>query len=257
MLTTPEGLWIGSDTEWIGDREYLRKRIAFFPFAGGSEIASTATPTLPADVYLARADGSLWRTRFTGTSTSEPVQVQASGWKDTRGGYVVGDRLYTGSTSKMISVRSAGPSGLGEPTDVDPYDDPAWRDVPTGSGQTYLGFPPQLYDQLGAVTSMAYHDGRLYYTLKGKPRLQWRTFLPDSGVIGTKVDVTGFDRSWRATKGMFVIGDDAFVVDGKSGDLVRYAIGADGPAGAGTVVNSQADGGIDWRGLAVFAVDVA
>ena len=35
MLATPTGLWIGSDTEWIGDREYLRKRVAFFPYAGG------------------------------------------------------------------------------------------------------------------------------------------------------------------------------------------------------------------------------
>ena len=196
MLATPTGLWIGSDTEWIGDRDYLRERVAFFPYAGGYDIASTALPALPGDVYLAQSDGSLLRTRFDGVSATSPVEVAASGWKSTRGGVVVGDRLYTGATDKMIYVRTATTSGLGAPSEVDPYDDPVWRDVQTGSGQTYLGFPPELYAQLRKVTSLAYDDGRLYYTLRNKKKLYWRTFVTDSGVIGMTQHTAGSGRDW-------------------------------------------------------------
>lgn len=48
LLATDEGLWVGSDTPFIGNRKYKRPRIAFFPFAGGSNLPSTAAPNLAA-----------------------------------------------------------------------------------------------------------------------------------------------------------------------------------------------------------------
>ncbi|WP_431943584.1 malectin domain-containing carbohydrate-binding protein [Micromonospora marina] len=53
MLVTQEGLWLGSDQEYIGDFEYQRKRLAFFPLDGGSAPHSTSTKGLPGDVYQA------------------------------------------------------------------------------------------------------------------------------------------------------------------------------------------------------------
>jgi hypothetical protein len=53
MLVTPEGLWIGSDQDYIGDREVLRKKIAFFPLTGGDAPHSTSTKGLPGNVYQA------------------------------------------------------------------------------------------------------------------------------------------------------------------------------------------------------------
>ena len=53
MLVTPRGLWLGSDQEWIGNREYKRARLAFFPLDGGNAPHSTATRGLPGNVYQA------------------------------------------------------------------------------------------------------------------------------------------------------------------------------------------------------------
>jgi hypothetical protein len=53
MLVTPEGLWLGSDQEYIGDYEYQRKRLAFFPLSDGKSAHSTSTKGLPGNVYQA------------------------------------------------------------------------------------------------------------------------------------------------------------------------------------------------------------
>ncbi|MCI4063280.1 malectin [Micromonospora sp. R77] len=53
MLVTPEGLWLGSDQDWIGNFDAKRGKIAFFPLTGGNAPHSTATKGLPGDVYQA------------------------------------------------------------------------------------------------------------------------------------------------------------------------------------------------------------
>ncbi|MEU1759520.1 malectin domain-containing carbohydrate-binding protein [Micromonospora sp. NPDC005223] len=53
MLVTESGLWIGGDTLWIGNFQYRRERIAFFPLAGGKAPHPTTTATLPGNVYQA------------------------------------------------------------------------------------------------------------------------------------------------------------------------------------------------------------
>jgi hypothetical protein len=52
LLSTPAGLYVGMDTEYVGYREDLRRRLAFFPLAGGTPPPSEATGSLPATVYL-------------------------------------------------------------------------------------------------------------------------------------------------------------------------------------------------------------
>ena len=52
LLATPAGLWVGSDTNWVGDYDYRRDKIAFFPLASGAPVASNQIPALPAGVYL-------------------------------------------------------------------------------------------------------------------------------------------------------------------------------------------------------------
>ncbi|MEU8005190.1 malectin domain-containing carbohydrate-binding protein [Catellatospora sp. NPDC049111] len=53
ILATSDGLWLGSDTPWIGNYQYRRERIAFFPLAGGNAPHPTTTATLPGNVYQA------------------------------------------------------------------------------------------------------------------------------------------------------------------------------------------------------------
>ena len=53
LFATPNGLYVGSDTTYIGDHKYYRGRIAYFPLAGGKAVPSVATASLPGNVYLA------------------------------------------------------------------------------------------------------------------------------------------------------------------------------------------------------------
>jgi PKD repeat protein len=53
ILATTDGVYVGSDTEWIGDFHYHRDRIAFFPLAGGSTPPANQLGTLPGTVYQA------------------------------------------------------------------------------------------------------------------------------------------------------------------------------------------------------------
>ena len=53
MLVTPTGIWVGSDTSWIGNFQYRRERIAFFPLTGGAAPHPTTTASLPGNVYRA------------------------------------------------------------------------------------------------------------------------------------------------------------------------------------------------------------
>ncbi|MEZ5192789.1 MAG: hypothetical protein R2734_09850 [Nocardioides sp.] len=48
LLATEDGLWVGSDTEWIqGER---RARIAFLPLEGGEVLPTLTAPALPGQV---------------------------------------------------------------------------------------------------------------------------------------------------------------------------------------------------------------
>jgi hypothetical protein len=82
----------------------------------------------------------------------------------------------------------------------------------------------------------------------------WRSFVPDSGILGAGLHVAPTGRDWSNTAGLFFIGSDAYVVDATNGALLRMSVGADGPTGTATVVNSPATGGVDWRGVGVFAI---
>ncbi|WP_174536717.1 malectin domain-containing carbohydrate-binding protein [Micromonospora chalcea] len=73
MLVTPTGLWIGGDTLWIGNFQYRRERIAFFPLAGGKAVHPTTTATLPGNVYqagLPQPTNVLYRVNAGGSSVA-------------------------------------------------------------------------------------------------------------------------------------------------------------------------------------------
>ena len=76
-------------------------------------------------------------------------------------------------------------TSFGPSTPVDPYRDPQWCSVRTGSGTSvFCGKLPSFYGELHDVTAMAFNKGRLYYTLAGTGSLQYRWFSPESGIVG-------------------------------------------------------------------------
>ena len=105
---------------------------------------------------------------------------------------MVGSNIYYGSTDGNFYAASFTGTTVSAPVAIDPYDDPLWDSVQTGSGQTYQGVKSGYYAEIPTVTGAFYSDGRLYYALSGKSTLRWRYFTPDSGAIGgTEFTVPG------------------------------------------------------------------
>lgn len=51
FTSTDAGLWMGSDTLWVGKFDYRRARLAFFPRDGGYELGDGDTGSLPSNAY--------------------------------------------------------------------------------------------------------------------------------------------------------------------------------------------------------------
>ena len=54
ILATSDGVYVGSNTDWVGNFEYKRPKVVFFPYTGDT-VAPTTTATLPGTVYLGGA----------------------------------------------------------------------------------------------------------------------------------------------------------------------------------------------------------
>lgn len=248
LLATHGGLYVGSDTSYIGNRKYHRGKIAYFP-AGGHQISAEHTGSLPGTVYLVRADGSLVKRSFDGTQVGNTKVVRPSGWASARGAFMVSGTLFSGRSDGWLVRRGA---HLGHPAEVDPYDNPAWADVQTGSGQTYRGAPPDLYGAMRTVTGMAYAHGRLYYTQSGRQGLYSRAFNPASGVMGEVETQVASGAPWSHASGLLLVHGSVYVGSALDGNLRRLHWSHGAPSGSATVVSGPSGDGTDWRGYGLF-----
>jgi hypothetical protein len=262
LLVTPEGLWLGSDQAYLGNFEHHRERIAFLPLAGGTPAHSTATATLPGNVYLAGPpDGTpdeVSVRAYDGAGTvGPPVAVanpDATAWSSARAGFWVGGTLFY-AMDGALHRRSFDGTAFGPATEVDPYHDPYWDEVVTDSeppGQTYAGATVNFYRELSSVTGMFYAAGRLYYTLDGRSGLFWRWFTPDSGIVGADKFTVAGAGGFADAGAVFVSGDSLYVVSLSTGNLSSTAWVAGSPSGPTTVVSGPEVDGMDWRANAVF-----
>lgn len=183
MYATGQGVFAGSDTDYIGDYEYFRPRIAFFPLQDGTDIPKGDSGSLPGTMWQLAADGSFkGRTSTDGTSftegTTAPSQIPNPA--GVRGATLVDGILWYGSTDGYLHKLTAG----GNDSKVDPYNDPKWSTISTRpGGPTYRGALPEIYSQWNNINGMEYRSGRLYFTRSGDNRLFWTGFSPDSGII--------------------------------------------------------------------------
>jgi PKD repeat protein len=193
----------------------------------------------------------------TTVASQSPANTANFNWTTVRAAVMVGRTLFYGATDGMLYKRSFDGVNFGDPIAINPYHDPLWNTVDTGSGETYDGVTPTWYSQLGTLTGMFYSHGRLYYTLSGTNSLFWRYFVPDSGIINPiQNTVTGGNITWTNTKGMFLDGGNLYTVSSIDGSLSRIPFVNGAPSGTSTVVNSKATGGLDWRGRALFLASV-
>lgn len=259
VLATSTGLWLGYDTNYLGNRQYPRQRVAFLPLAGGSAPASVATATLPATLYLGSGP-SLVSRGFNGTTAgSATPRTSPMDWTTVRGAVLIGNQLFYGKSDPMLYARTFDGTTFGAERTVNPYSDPKWDNVvDSGRGThgtlTLKGVRPDFYAQLPNVTSMAFSSSteRLYYTLAGDPNLYWRAFSPDSGVLyAIAQTVTGV--SMADTTGMFISGSTLWFASSSTGTLSSIGLTASGFSGSPTAVSGPSIDGVNWSGATLFA----
>jgi hypothetical protein len=222
------------------------------PLINGIEIVRTdeAPPT------STQFDNVTDRT-FDGTTAGATSTVPNPGnitWSQVRGSFMIGSTLFYGWSDGNFYERSFDGSSFGPATLVDPYQDPAWDNVDTGSGQTYEGTLPNLYgSEMENVTGMVYQDGKLYYSLAGQSGLDYRYFNPDDGVIGGSEFQAGGSVDFSSIDGMFLSGDTLYYAAASNGNLHSVAFNHGSPDGTtDTVVSGPSTDGNDWRARGMF-----
>jgi PKD repeat protein len=146
FLATPTGLYMGSDTDWVGNFRYKRPKIVFFPYAGGSQLASTDTGTLPGSVFLAGK-------RATSTDTNVLYRVNAGG--------------------PTVQAVDNGPDWSGDTGSTSPY---------RNSGSNVATYDPgATFDSTVPSTTPATIYDSERWDPTGNPEMQW-TFPVSPGI---------------------------------------------------------------------------
>ena len=243
IVSTPDGLWVGSDTNYVGNgtggdghRDHdgnprpgeYHPKLAFFSAAGGTPVSVPAAQGLPADVYSV-GDAGLSRRFFDGSRLGPEVPLGGD-WGNVRGAFTIGDRLYTGTDDgTLLRYRFDGAS-LGEPREVDLVKD---------SEHGRAAFDD---DDIADVTGMFFHAGRLYYTKDGDSDLYYRYFLsqPDvaDDIVGDRELRAGGAGDWSDAEGMVMAGGHIYWSE--DGDLYRIRFENGKPTGARTLVKRDA-----------------
>lgn len=211
LLATSGGLWTGSDTDYIGNQKYLRPKVAFFPLAGGQTLPAERTPALPGRVFEAGAlsgpasdRNRLAFREFNGNAVGHQKRVGTGmAWGSVRGAFTVDGNVVYGKSDGNLYQRRFDGSSLGSEVKLDPFHDPIWDNVQTGSGQTYRGALSPFSQEIPQVTSMFFIHGKLYYTLRGTAAMRWRWFEPESGAVDATEHRVSDHVNWSDVAGAF------------------------------------------------------
>lgn len=222
------------------------------PFINAIEVIQTsAAPSIAA---APDADGISVAT-FDGASvTADAPAAWGEDWHRVRGAFVVGDTLFYGWDNGTLRSRSVVGQSFGPPEEVNPYFDPVWSTVATGSTsgvQYYRGVLPAFYiSEVESVSSLFYAGGRIYFTLEGKPTMYSRYFSPDSGTVGSEVFTVADGRDWSNTAGAFLSGSALYYADRTDGSLRSISWNGSMAEGSPSVVDTSRN----WASRAMFVV---
>lgn len=238
LVATPEGLFVGSDTDVFANETH--RKVAFVPLSSGATLPKRQDGTLPGDVFrVASAGSQLVRLGFDGTTATAPANApNGTGWGTTVGAFMINGDLYTAYANGTLTRRTFDGTNYGAPTTINTADQLVnqtdWHvtDVPT-------------------ITSLFYSRGWIYFTRSGSTTLFKRGFEPESGVVGqlrtSFPSVAGI--SYSTMRG-------AFVADGKlwfatsTGSLSRADWTPDGAVAGTATTIAPADSG--WASRAMF-----
>ncbi len=128
-------------------------------------------------------------------------------------------------TDGYLYSRTFNGTTWGPAVQINPYHDPAWKNVDNHLGGTFDGNLPTLYGQMPNVTGMFYDGGRLYYTLFGDSRLYSRWFSPDSGIVDERTNtVAELGRPAQRAGGIFAAGDSLYFASRTDSTLYKVSL---------------------------------
>jgi hypothetical protein len=237
FLATSDGLWVGSDTDRIGQAFEFHARIAFFPIAGGTPVPQPPPPAFPVDVHLLGVSGDQsFRRPYDGTTVGADTALPGGiAWGNARGAFWTNGQLYTAWNDGTLTRRSYNGATFGTPTTVN------------------LNGLSDFAAEMQAMTGLFYDRGRIYFTRSNDPNLYMRYFTVEDDLVGAQRftivgNLTGVD--WRNVRGMFLVGDRLYWAHRTTGDLHRInwqrnAANGVPVSGTGVVVDSARNWGAD------------
>jgi hypothetical protein len=236
LVSTSQGLWVGSDTEQLGGE--FHARLGMVPVAGGTTPPQQQVGTLPGDFYQLAMDGSLVRRSYDGATFGAPATVSTGvNWSTARGAFMLSGQLYNGASDNNVFVRSFNGSTVSSATAIN-----------------LLGLVAQNFP-VANITGMFFDParGRLYYSVAGDGRLFYRGFEFESNILGAEQFVAAAS-GFNTVQGMTIANGNIYYGT-TTGQLFRVAFVNGAPSGGATQVSGP---GIDanlWqsRGLFVFA----
>ena len=248
LYATPDGLYMGSDTQWVNGERHAR--LAFFPLDPSGVVPQPEDAALPVDVYLfgsrpghrsRTAERTIQRRAFDGSvGPSTRVKSEVS-WRSARDSTLVDGQLYSAWSGGHLYRRSFEDGALGTPAEVDLR------------GLTSFG------ETLDHLSGLFYSQGRLYYTRTDRAGLYSRYFTVESDMVGarqTTVARRDTPVPWSRVRGMFLASGRLYWVDRTTGVLqsVRWSNGAPVADTTRRVSGPRIDG-IDWRSRSLAAAD--
>lgn len=246
LLATEDGLIIGHDTWYIGDREHFRAGVAFFPLMNGKVVPPGETADLPANAYLlgqrsllprASEEDVVYRS-YDGSTVGESQVLPDTGiaWDDVRGAALVDGVLWYGWSNGNFYRRTFDGQTFGPASAPDPYSDPY-----------FPGRRPNFYNEISRISGMFFADGRLYYTVSGRSDLYYRYFTPESGIVGAQRFTVASDVDWDSTSGMFLSGSHLYYAT--SNERLHRVDFVNGRPVTGTsrVVSAPGVDGVEWN----------
>ena len=210
FLATPEGLWVGSDTDYIGG-EY-HPQLAFLPSKGGKNLDRPRPGRLPDVIYrsVSSSRPGLAAQAVDDDGAGTPGTPDGSlDWSQARAAFTADGRLYTVWADGRIDSRrmeSDGELGSADSIDLNGLDE-----------QSKAKFPVR---SLSGAAFDAEH-GRLYYTITGDDHLYYRYFTPESGVVGGLPFVASDDDKWKKVRGLMIADGYLYYATGSGDDLFR------------------------------------
>jgi hypothetical protein len=225
--------------------------IGFNPSVGSAQVSAIEITNVSGGTTVGFA-----KTAYDGTTATPQSPVSgpdATPWGSAKGAFLVDNMLYYGLSDGNLYKRTFDGASFGAASVVNPYSDPNWDGVPTGSGTTtYTGVKSSFYGEITSLTSMFFLNGKLYYTRSGNSSLFWRWFSSDSTIIGADEFTVAGASGFNTVAGVLFVSGSNFYFAKTDGKLYRMGWNGSAPTGTATAVSGPGIDSATWNTPAGF-----